>query len=546
MRFDSRLLACLVLVLTALSGSAATQELQGDETESAQLVANADELFTVGDLQGAEELYTRALELDETDLAFLNRGWVRFYRARFDGSGSLYESLSDFESALAISPDLTLAIGGRGFALANLGHYADALHDLNAYIDESPDDGRAYVERYRVLAALGRDGEAYRDRARAVELDPDYLYWTEPDPGEELTEEELIILATLGLAWLAVVALVGLVITLSQKGALFAPARGQGLTLLYDGNWRELFRIYLHNVVLTLVTLGVYRFWAKVRNRQFHYQHTIFSGGRLDYHATGKEKFVGFLKGLAILGPPAAGVWVLNRWMSDTTTPELASVLSTWTLLFLIFGLRPLVLVGSQRFNLARTSWNNLRFHFTGRVGEAYRLYLRDFLLLIPTIGIYWSWHVCRVRGFRLSNTRLGGARFKFHGQGGELLGIQVVGLLLSYVTLGIFTPWYFARRHRFFVEHTYLNRKRFVSTLKGSSVLAVAGPGAFLTVLTLGLALPWAITRWRTLLNQTTYYTGEIDVAELESLRASASSTLEGVGEAGEILGEIGDLFGL
>jgi uncharacterized membrane protein YjgN (DUF898 family) len=66
-------------------------------------------------------------------------------------------------------------------------------------------------------------------------------------------------------------------------------------------------------------------------------------------------------------------------------------------------------------------------------------------------------------------------------------------------------------------------------------------------TIVTLGLALPWAVTRWRTLLTHSTHYAGRIDAEQLESIRDSAASgTLEGLGEAGELFGEIGDLFGV
>ena len=114
-------------------------------------------------------------------------------------------------------------------------------------------------------------------------------------------------------------------------------------------------------------------------------------------------------------------------------------------------------------------------------------------------------------------------------------------------MTLGLYVPWYVAARHRFFMNHTAFKGKRFVSNLSGRSVLAVGGPAFLITVVTFGLALPWAITRWRTLLTHNTWYSAALDASELSSIRdEAASSTLEGLGEAGDVLGEIGDLFGL
>jgi uncharacterized membrane protein YjgN (DUF898 family) len=296
-----------------------------------------------------------------------------------------------------------------------------------------------------------------------------------------------------------------------------------------------------------LLTLGVYRFWANVRNRQFHYQHTSFSEGRFDYHATGREKFIGFLKGLVILAPVFVVLWFLHGWAREALGEEFAPVLVTWSLMLCMFALRPLILVGAQRFNLARTSWNNLRLHFTGRVADAYKLYARDFLLLVFSLGLYWTWHACRVHAFKLRHTRLGETRFSFHGRGGDLFRIQFLGGILCNISLGLYVPWFIAARHRFFVRNTRFDGKRMHSDLTGGAVLAIGGPAMLVTIVTLGLALPWAVTRWRTLLTHSTHYAGRIDAEQLESIRDSAASgTLEGLGEAGELFGEIGDLFGV
>ena len=102
------------------------------------------------------------------------------------------------------------------------------------------------------------------------------------------------------------------------------------------------------------------------------------------------------------------------------------------------------------------TTWNNLRFHFSGRVSTAYGIYLRDFFLMVITFGIYYSWHEIRVRKYRMSHTCLGDSNFSFHGSGGELFGINILGYFLSYVTLGVYAPWYIANRLRFFLSFLF------------------------------------------------------------------------------------------
>ena len=134
---------------------------------------------------------------------------------------------------------------------------------------------------------------------------------------------------------------------------------------------------------LTLVTLGVYRFWAKVRTRRFHYQHSSFAAGfdsdkpvegashaepeliegRFDYHATGREKFVGFLKGIGILVPAGIGLFWLDGRVVEEQGEEYMGMVLSYGLLLLLYLLRPLILVGSQQFNLSRTSWNLSLIH---------------------------------------------------------------------------------------------------------------------------------------------------------------------------------------
>jgi uncharacterized membrane protein YjgN (DUF898 family) len=314
----------------------------------------------------------------------------------------------------------------------------------------------------------------------------------------------------------------------------------------YDGRAAELFKVYLQNVALTVATLGVYRFWARVRMTRYRYQHTAFGGARFDYHATGREKLVGFLKGMLVLAPSVAGLWLLHDALVPHYGDDTAFTVSMWSFLLLLFLLRPLIVVGSQRFNLSRTSWCNVRFRFAGRIGAAYGLYLRDLVLMVVTLGIYSFWHQCNVRRFKLKHTRLGDLEFDYRGDGSQLFGITLGGTLLCYVTAGIYAPWLIARLHRYHLEHTYVRGHRFRSRLTGGHVLSVGAPALLVSIVTLGLALPWALDRWYRLLTDTTSFPQPIDVDRLRALPdTQASPVLEGVGEAGEALSGLGDLFG-
>ena len=255
---------------------------------------------------------------------------------------------------------------------------------------------------------------------------------------------------------------------------------------------------------------------------------------------------MGFSKGVLILAPAIGALYLLSLALTPSLGAETATTVGVWGLLAVMYGLRPLLLVGAQRFNSSRTSWNNLRFRFTGRVGDAYRLYSADLPRIIFTLGLYWSWHRCNVRRFRMQHTRMGDLGFGYRGRGGELFQVSFLGTLLCYLTLGIYVPWQIANVQRFHIENTTFRGHAFRSRLTGRLVLARVVPAMLAIVLTLGLAIPWALQRWYELVTNTTSYPEAIDPAELRSIHdAAASALVEGLGEAGDALAEIGDYFG-
>ena len=68
----------------------------------------------------------------------------------------------------------------------------------------------------------------------------------------------------------------------------------------FTGNWKDYLPIAATNVLLIIVTLGIYRFWAKARERRYLWSRTHFIDDQFEWTGTGKEMFVGFLFVVAI------------------------------------------------------------------------------------------------------------------------------------------------------------------------------------------------------------------------------------------------------
>src|SRR5262249_47509629 len=137
----------------------------------------------------------------------------------------------------------------------------------------------------------------------------------------------------------------------------------------FRGDGGEYFGIWIVNLALTVVTLGIYSAWATVRTRRYFRGNTVLADHAFDYHASP----VRILIGRAI----AIGILVAYN---------ISIAVSPYTLVFwgpLALLLIPWLIVSSLRFNARNTSYRNVRFNFTGTYGGAAKAYL-----LWPVIGV--------------------------------------------------------------------------------------------------------------------------------------------------------------
>lgn len=210
------------------------------------------------------------------------------------------------------------------------------------------------------------------------------------------------------------------------------------------GSGSEYFRIWIVNLLLTLVTLGLYSPWAKVRRLQYMYRNTQVAGSSFDYHGNP----VAILKGRLI-----AGVLLVAYNLSF----EL-SLAAGLIVLVVLLAVSPWLLRQALRFRLRNSSWRGIRFRFDGELAEACWIVLPVVVLTAPIFiaGVFGAddepptWFFAlffgaialylavfpylhyRLKRYQHGCSRLGTAEARFTGTAGSFyVAYGVVGLLV-------------------------------------------------------------------------------------------------------------------
>lgn len=296
--------------------------------------------------------------------------------------------------------------------------------------------------------------------------------------------------------------------------------------LTFHGTGGSLFGILIVNLFLTLITLGVYSFWGRVRVRQYLLGQTQFEGDRLAYHGTGMELFLGFLKALPIFVALILLQFLPNLLRLGETTALGIKALTV----ILFFLLIPFIIVAAFRYRLSRTSWRGIRFSFRGQVLDFTKLFVSGSLLSLITLGIYYPIFATKQYGFLLSHAYLGNQKFAFDGRGRDLIRGYLLGLLLTLPTLGLYWLWFSANMMRYLASHTTFATTRFQSTMTGGRLLVFYATNMLLLLVTLGLAFPWITVRAMRFFFDHLTIEGPLDLVAIEQEAKLVSATGEGL----------------
>ncbi len=214
-------------------------------------------------------------------------------------------------------------------------------------------------------------------------------------------------------------------IDISQTAAVMVPpadaAEGAGaepkrLAFEFSGTGGEYFRIWIVNVLLSILTLGIYSAWAKVRNKQYFYGSTTLKGASFEYTANP----VNILKGRILV------VSVLLVYQVVVVYAPLLAGLMGLAFVFLL----PWVVVQALAFNARYSSYRNLRFHFDGKYPEAFRYYILWTIFAIFTLGLAYPYAIYLRKGFMVNRSRYGQTSFEFSARARYFYIVYVIATL--------------------------------------------------------------------------------------------------------------------
>jgi uncharacterized membrane protein YjgN (DUF898 family) len=273
--------------------------------------------------------------------------------------------------------------------------------------------------------------------------------------------------------------------------------------------------IRIVNLLLILITLGVYFFWAKVRIRNYLLSQTEMEGDRFAYHGTGMELLIGFLKATLVFGVPYLALQ-LSSALLDLEMP--GQIVVTALGGFLILAFLSVAIVSARRYRLSRTSWRGIRFSFSGRTLDFMRLFFAGGFLTGITAGAYYPLYATKRQAFMID------------GEGWDLYASYLMAYLLTPVTLGLSWFWFAAAKQRYFWDHTLIDGARFHSTVRGGPLARLKIGNLLILILSLGFAWPWVTVRNARFILTNLTLEGTVDLAAIKQAPQGASSTGEGL----------------
>ena len=359
----------------------------------------------------------------------------------------------------------------------------------------------------------------------------------------------------------------------------------------FTGTAGSFFAIWIVNLFLTIITLGIYSAWAKVRKKRYFYGHTWVGGANFEYHGNP----IAILKGRLI----AVAVFAVYSGVGHFM-PKVAAMLA-----LVLFVAAPWFIVRSMAFNAYNSSYRNIRFRFQATYMDVLKAIwpialVLIFSLVMPEIDrtnkvapptLFWvlfglqmlaifsvyPFAIGKLKILHVNHSQYGAAPFKTDLGVGPFYKIYFLAMLLAFgavIVIGIvagvvvagaaaagagrnagvgmsiaaglfFMIVYFgmgslmlgytkSRISNLVFNNTRLDGEvSFTSTLKLRRLAVIYLTNMFAILFSLGLAIPWAVVRMMR------YRAECLTLESSTSLDAFVGGVSAQVGATGEELGE-------
>lgn len=130
----------------------------------------------------------------------------------------------------------------------------------------------------------------------------------------------------------------------------------------FTGTAGEYFGIWIVNLLLTIVTVGIYSAWAKVRRLRYFYGNTWLDGHNFEYHAKPLQILIGRIIVFVVL--------IAANLLSQVAPLVVLGLLVPYFLAL------PWLINKALSFNARMTSYRNVRFGFEGSYWGALKVFV--------------------------------------------------------------------------------------------------------------------------------------------------------------------------
>jgi uncharacterized membrane protein YjgN (DUF898 family) len=177
----------------------------------------------------------------------------------------------------------------------------------------------------------------------------------------------------------------------------------------FRGDTKEYFRIWIVNIFLTIVTLGIYSAWAKVRTNRYFYANTFYKNHSFEYTANP----LNILKGRVIVVS-----FYLIFFISSQVVLNPFITLFSLALFVLVL---PWMINKAVKFRLKYTSYRGVHFAYNENAPKFYTFFLFHAVLNIVTFGFAYPYSLNEFKKLIISNASYGDAKFSYHATAGSM-----------------------------------------------------------------------------------------------------------------------------